>query len=76
MPGRSLRSMLHRGTVLAIAWLSVAVRSPAAEGIPSFERDIRPILRAHCLDCHGGGDTFEGSLDLRQVRSMQRGGDG
>ena len=67
--------MLHRATVLAIAWLSVAVRSPAAEGIPSFERDIRPILRAHCLDCHGGGDTFEGSLDLRQVRSMQRGGD-
>lgn len=43
---------------------------------PTFERHIRPILRAHCLDCHGAVEAdIEGSLDLRLVRLMQTGGD-
>jgi uncharacterized membrane protein len=42
---------------------------------PKFEADIRPILREYCLDCHGASDQIEGSLDLRLVRFMLRGGD-
>jgi hypothetical protein len=30
----------------------------------SFERQIRPILKTWCLDCHGG-ESVEGKLDLR-----------
>lgn len=41
----------------------------------TFEHDIRPILRAHCLDCHGAVDELKGGLDLRQVRLMQKGGE-
>ncbi len=40
----------------------------------TFEKHIRPILRAHCLDCHGADEAPQGGLDLRQVRLMQKGG--
>ena len=41
----------------------------------TFERDIRPILKAHCFDCHGAGAELEGGLDLRLRRSMVEGGE-
>ncbi len=41
----------------------------------SFEKDIRPILRAHCMDCHGATPKLEGELDLRLVRFMKKGGE-
>ncbi|HUY35707.1 MAG TPA: PSD1 and planctomycete cytochrome C domain-containing protein [Pirellulales bacterium] len=40
----------------------------------TFETHIRPILRAHCLDCHGEGGNLEGELDLRLRRFLLRGG--
>ena len=42
---------------------------------PTFEKDIRPILKAHCFDCHGEGETLKGGLDLRLRRLMLKGGD-
>ena len=39
----------------------------------SFERQVRPLLKTWCLDCHGGEAT-EGGLDLRQRRFLMRGG--
>lgn len=42
---------------------------------PLFEEDIRPILKAHCLACHGEGEKVEGQLDLRLVRRITKGGE-
>src|SRR2546430_1776084 len=42
---------------------------------PMFEKDIRPILKAHCFDCHGEGDKLRGGVDLRLRRLMLKGGD-
>ena len=42
---------------------------------PTFEKDIRPILKAHCFDCHGEGEKLSGGLDLRLRRLMLKGGD-
>jgi hypothetical protein len=42
---------------------------------PVFEKDIRPILKAHCFDCHGEGEKLKGGLDLRLRRLMLKGGD-
>jgi hypothetical protein len=41
----------------------------------SFEKAVRPILKAHCLECHGEGEETEGGLDLRLRRLILAGGD-
>jgi hypothetical protein len=60
-----------------VASLAIAVSfgsfAPAEE--LTFERHVRPILKAYCIDCHGGGDKLEGNLDLRLRRFALRGGD-
>src|SRR3954469_3428952 len=46
----------------------------AAEATPqhelSFERDVRPILKKHCFQCHGEGEKLKAGLDLRLRRFM------
>ena len=61
--------------LIAVA-CSSAVSLAAEEVRPlSYERDIRPIFRAHCFDCHGATDELKGGLDLRLVRFLQKGGE-
>jgi len=60
---------------VAIASLLLA-RLPVFGAPPlTFEKDIRPILKAHCFDCHGEGEALKGGLDLRLRRFMLKGGD-
>jgi hypothetical protein len=55
----------------------VLAAGPAAAADPvSFEQHVRPILRAYCLDCHGGGEKLAGGLDLRLKRFAVAGGAG
>lgn len=41
----------------------------------SFEKQVRPILKTYCLDCHGAREETEGKLDLRLRRWIARGGE-
>ncbi|HUE74066.1 MAG TPA: DUF1553 domain-containing protein [Pirellulaceae bacterium] len=59
-------------TVLVLA--GPAVRASADEPL-SFERHIRPILKAHCFQCHGEEGKQEGNLDVRLKRLLEKGGD-
>ena len=48
--------------------------APAAD-LLVFERDIRPLLKAHCWHCHGEEADPEAGLDLRLTRFLHRGGE-
>ena len=49
--------------------------APATPRAVSFEGDVRPILKAYCLDCHGGAEKLSGGLDLRLRRFLMTGGE-
>ena len=57
-----------------VALLLTFAPSVIASDSLTFERDVRPIFRAHCFDCHGATEELKGNLDLRLVRFLQRGG--
>ena len=40
-----------------------------------FEKDIRPILKAHCFHCHGEDGRERGNLDVRLARLLLEGGE-
>jgi cytochrome c553 len=42
----------------------------------SFEKDVRPILKAHCTMCHGEEGNPKGGVDLRLRRFMDKELDG
>ncbi len=56
-------------------WLvgSILAAGSASQKLPSrpvFERDIRPIFKAHCFHCHGEEEKPKGGVDLRQRRLL------
>lgn len=64
--------ILTTSLFLGVAWLNSLL---SAAPPPSFEAHVRPILKAHCFQCHGEEGEPQGGLDLRLVRLMVRGGD-
>ena len=50
------------------------IASPTGRS-PSFETDIRPILKAHCWHCHGEESELKGGLDTRLARFLAKGGE-
>ena len=41
-----------------------------------WERDIRPIFKAHCTACHGEEESLAGGVDLRLRRFLDRNAQG
>lgn len=67
------------GTVLLV----LAFTCPAIAATPgsidpeapvSYERDVRPILKAQCFHCHGEGGELQGEFDIRLRRFIVEGG--
>ncbi|MCH2601238.1 MAG: hypothetical protein MKZ94_17635 [Pirellulales bacterium] len=61
--------------LLCLAALLACTSSLLAAGVLSYEKDVRPILKAHCFHCHGEEEELGGGLDLRLKHFMLTGGD-
>ena len=46
----------------------------AASAALTYEKDIRPILKTHCFQCHGEEAEHKGKLDVRLARFLLKGG--
>src|SRR5207237_6813924 len=72
--------MLARPSLAPALCAVLLAGTPAATSVRaaaprlSFERDVRPILKAYCLDCHGAAEKLRGKLDLRLRRFLVKGG--
>src|SRR4051794_4554783 len=65
------------GLSFALVLVSAGVAwgaGPDAARSLSYERDVRPIFKTHCFQCHGEGDTRKAGLDLRLRRLAVQGG--
>jgi len=61
--------------LVLLAMFVVASPLPAKDSPPSFEQDVRPILKANCFRCHGEGAELKAGLDLRLRRFIVKGGE-
>lgn len=57
-----------------VLWLRPVMAMEVPPEGATFEYDVRPILKAYCLDCHGGEEELKGGLDLRLRRFAEAGG--
>ena len=70
---------------LAAGLLVAAVRSLAAdppaepkftpEQVAFYEKDVLPVLKEHCLKCHGAEEKIKGGLNLTSRKAIIDGGD-
>src|SRR5262245_40038177 len=49
-------------------------KAVAAEQAAFFEKEVRPILAAHCVACHGGEEKIKGGLKLTSRADVLKGG--
>ena len=51
---------------------SLAATSRGGDVALTFEKDVRPIVKAHCTHCHGEEEKPKGGVDLRLRRFMDK----
>jgi mono/diheme cytochrome c family protein len=60
-------------TVRLLALLAIIPGTAAASEPVTFEKDIKPIFKQHCIGCHNA-DRPRGELDLSTMAAVQEGG--
>src|SRR5687768_13456352 len=63
-----------RAALVIFAAATLALPSRAAERIPDYDREVRPVLEKHCFKCHSA-ESAKGGLRLDERPRMLRGGD-
>lgn len=61
--------------ILGLVFALAASQEPPTQDVPSFEREVRPLLMARCSGCHQPA-LLKGDLDLTSHASVLAGADG
>ena len=63
------------GFKAAALLLGVAATAGCGPAQKSFERDVQPILKQNCIECHqpGGAGTVASGLDMSSYDSLMKG---
>jgi hypothetical protein len=73
---RAISNLISLAGLVVVLFVPGRAAEPRPENlVPSFEKDIRPILKAHCFQCHGEQGKPKGGLDVRLRRFLVAGGD-
>jgi hypothetical protein len=70
---RVLRPVLVAMLVLGTGAFTPADPKPDEAGF--YEKEVAPLLQAHCLNCHGGQTKIKGGLRLTSRAAVLKGGD-
>ncbi len=63
-------------SLLGLCWMATSLSAFAADTPElTFEKHVRPILKAHCFQCHGEAGKTEAKLDVRLKRLLEKGGE-
>ena len=64
--------------ILVVSFLSNAYvfsAEPTKVSPDFFEKEVQPILQAHCFSCHGAEKKVKGGLDMSSREALLKGGD-
>jgi hypothetical protein len=68
--------MRSKSTIFtAVTVLALGVHAAADEGLDFFEKKVRPLLEARCLECHSEAKKIKGGLRLDIREGWVKGGD-
>lgn len=56
--------------LLVLSHLVCVAAFASVAQVPSYEKQVRPIFKAHCTHCHGEEEKLAGGIDLRLRRFM------
>lgn len=66
---------MNRWLCIIAVSCAAPVVSTAAEDVAFFEMRIRPVLVAHCYECHSAAGKIEGQLQLDHREGLRKGGE-
>lgn len=66
---------MSRVSLFAFALACAVVQAPAEEATTLFEKEVQPLLRARCYECHSHEGKVKGGLVLDSRAGWEKGGD-
>ena len=73
---RFLHNCLYLVPLLVCIFNTISFAAePAKPAADFFEKEVQPILQAHCFSCHGSEKKVKGGLDMSSREALLKGSD-